>query len=163
MDQIKFKNARAAVCCGALFVTACTIFCCVFGIIMTYFFENARDFTMVYIVGASIIAGVWAIAGLIILLQTTVIVTENEIKLCRGKKIKWSVSKDEISECIYNRVHWYDLLMPSSAINAFQLCFKFKNGVISRKKICSLSLKQVNIIRDNYSYPIRNINSVWEE
>ncbi|MCH5155686.1 MAG: hypothetical protein J1F69_03685 [Clostridiales bacterium] len=163
MEQIKFRNARGAVCFGAYFITAGTVFCCVFGIIMTYFFENAREFTVVYIVGASVIAGTWAIAGLIILLQTTVIVTENEIKLCRGKKIKWSISKDEILECIYNQIHWYDILVPISAINAFQLCFKLKNGVVSRKKVCSLSFKQVNIIRDKFNYPVRNIDTVYEE
>ncbi len=163
MEQIRFKNARSAVCYGALFVTVCTVICCVFGIIITYFFENARDFSVVFIVGASVIVGTWAIAGLIILLQTTVIVTENEIKLCRGKKIKWSIGKDEISECIYNKAHWYDFIMPISAINAFQLMFKLNNGVVSRKKSCSLSLKQVNVICEKFNYPIKNIDTVHEQ
>ncbi len=163
MEQIRFKNARSAVCYGAQFVSVCTVILCVFGIIMTYFFENARDFTVVYIVGASVIVGTWAIAGLIILLQTTVIVTENEIKLCRGEKIKWSIKKDEICKCIYNKAHWYDFLMPISAINAFQLSFKLNSGGISRKKVCSLSLKQVNTIREKFNYPIKNIDTVYEQ
>ena len=163
MDQIKFKNARSAVLYVAYFATACTVICCAVGIVMTYFFENARDFTVVYIVGLSVIVGIWIIAFIVILLQTFVIVTESEIRLCRSKKIKWSISKDEILECIYNKAHWYDFLMPISAINAFQLCFKLKNGVVSRKKVCSLSLKQVSMIRDKFNYPVRNIDTVYEE
>ncbi len=163
MDQIKFKNGLIAGCYCACFFTICTVFCCVFGIIMTYFFEDARDFTIVFIVGASVVVGIWMIAGLSILLQGTVIITESEISLGRGKKIKWSISKDEISECVYNKAHWYDFLIPISAINAFILHFKLQNGVIPRKKYCYLSLKQVNIIRDVLHYPISNIDTIYEQ
>ena len=73
---------------------------------MTYIFENARDFTLVIIIGVSVLLGIWVIAGLVILLNKTVIVTPTEIKTCRGTKVKWSIKKEEIQECIYYEMKW---------------------------------------------------------
>lgn len=163
MEQVKFRNALNAVIYCAVFFTICVVLCCIIGIIMTYIFEDARDFTVVFIVGISVICGIWALAGLTIMLQNTVIVTENEIRLCRGKKTKWIVCKSELKECIYNKAHWYDFLMPIAAINAYIMHFKLSSGIISRKKYCSLSLKKARLMRDKFHYPIRNINTVYEQ
>ena len=158
MEQIKFKNSLLPICVGACFVTELTVFCCVFCVLMTYFLEDARDFTIVLIVSASVIAGIWIIAGLLMLLQSTVVVTEEEIKLCRGKKNKWSIDKEEIKECLYSKARWYDFFIPISPVNASMLKFKLKDGsVIARKKYCFLTSKQVKMLRDKFDYPLCDI------
>lgn len=163
MKELKYKNALYAIIYCACFITICIILCCVFGIIITYFFEHVRDFTLVCIIGVSLIGGVWIIAGLVIMLQGTVVVTEHEIKYYRWRTEKWRINKEDICECIYNKFHWYDFLLPITAINAFILSFRLKEGVISQKKYCSLSLKMVKEIHDTFHYPIRDIDTVFKQ
>lgn len=163
MKELKYKNALNAVLYGACFVTVAIVFCCCFGIAMTYFFEDARDFSLVMIIGASLIAGAWIIAGIVIVFQGTVVVTEQSIKYYRGKVEKWSIGKEDIKECVYNKAHWYDFLMPISAINVFILNFKLNDGTISRKKYCSLSFKKVKQMCDMFHYPLRDIDTVHEQ
>lgn len=162
MEQLKFRNYLFAIIYLAVFITVSIVFVSIFGIIMTYIFEDERDFTIVVVVGFSVIIGVWIIAGIFILLQKTVIVTDTEIKLCRGKKVKWIIEKSEIKECIYNRAHWYDFIAPISAINAFMLQFQLKKRGVSRKKYCFLSYKQVKQMYTIFNYPIRTKDSVFE-
>lgn len=163
MKELKFKNALHAVLYFACFASICVIFCCVFGIIMTYFFENARDLSKVLFYGSIGVLAVWIISGIVIALNKTVIVTSDEIKLCRGKKIKWCIKKDNIEECIYNQMKWYYFLVPISTINAFALQFRLKEKMKITKHFCSLSLKQVRQIQKTFDYPIREIQTVHEQ
>lgn len=82
--------------------------------------------------------------------------------MCRFGKTKWVIRKDEIDECIYNKMHWYDCFFPLSAINAYALQFRLIGKAIS-KKFCSLSYKQVKKIQEKFGYPIRVIDSIHEQ
>lgn len=161
--ELKFKNALYSILYLACFASICVIFCCALGICITYFFENARDFNDVLFYGAIIILTVWLISGLVVLLNKTVIVTENEIRMYRGKKLKWSIKKEEIQECIYNEMKWYYVLFPISTINAFALQFRLKGKKSISKEFCSLSLKQVRLIQETFNYPIRGIQTIYEQ
>ncbi len=82
--------------------------------------------------------------------------------MCRSTKVKWSIKKEEIQECIYNEMKWYGFLFPTLTINSFALQFKIKGKGIS-KRFCSLSKKQVKIIQETFDYPIREIDAVYKQ
>lgn len=163
MEQLKFKNYLFATIYFAVFITIVILLGNIICIVGCYVFDGIRDFIYFWVVCLALIIGVWIIAGITIAMQKTVIVTNTEIKLCRRNKIKWIIEKSEIKECIYNRGHWYDFLMPISAINAYLLQFKLKEKGISRKKYCFLSYKQVKRICIEFNYPVRAIDSVFEQ
>lgn len=163
MKQLKFKNAYCAVLYVACYASVCVIFSCAFGIIMTYFFENARDFTTVIVIGLLILLSVWLTATFLVLLSRTVVVTSEEIILRRGKKVKWIMKKEEIQECIYNEMKWYYFLIPISTINSFSLQFKLKEKKKISKEYCVLSSRQVKKIQETFNYPIRVIQTVYEQ
>lgn len=52
-------------------------------------------------IGALVIAGIWGLALIAMLFSKTVVVTENEIRMYRGKKMKWEIKKEDIVELIY--------------------------------------------------------------
>lgn len=161
--ELKFKNALFAVIYVACLFSVAVIFMCIFGIVMTFCFENARDFRDVLFYGSIVLLAGWLISIVVMMLNKNVIVNSEEIKLCRGKKVKWSIKKDEIEECIYNEMKWYNFLFPVSTINAFMLQFRLKNKKSISKEFCSLSLKQVIQIGETFGYPIRIISKIYEQ
>jgi len=161
-EELKFKNALYAVLYVASFASICIILACVFGIIITYFFEDARDFTNVIFICCLVIIGIWVLAGFAILGNGTVVITANDIKLCYGKRVRWIMQKEEFEECVYHKMHWYDFLIPISTINALYLQFRVIGKVYS-KRHCSLSFKQIQQIQKQFNYNIRIIDTVYEQ
>lgn len=161
-EKLVLKNAIAGIVYIVTFATCGVVLVCIVGIIVTYFFENAREFTNVIVIGALVIAGIWVLALIAMLFSKTVVVTENEIRMYRGKKMKWEIKKEDIVELIYTPMPWYAFLSPLSTINGFALQFKIKGKGIVRQ-YCSLSSKQVKKIEDMFDYPMRNISSIYQQ
>lgn len=158
MKELRFKNGRIeALCCAYVCTVAILFFCAVF-ICAVYIGKEEHD-VKAWLIGFGIaLSAVWLLAGLAIILSKTVVITADEIKLCRGKKVKWCLKKEEIGECIYNGIKWYELLFPSSAIME-TLRFRLqKTGKISIRRSCSLTQKQINKIKVTFDYPIIEIN-----
>lgn len=164
MKELKFRNALIEAIFGACICTGFIIFLCVVILCVVFIGKEEHNMTVWFSGFAIALVIVWLLAGLAILLGKTVIVTSSEIKMCRGKKVKWILKKEEIEECIYNKMRWLILLDPISNINSAALQFKLqKNGKISSHCHCSLSKKQVNKIKANFDYPIREINTIREQ
>ncbi len=115
------------------------------------------------IVFGSILGFIWLIACLAMLLSKTVVVTPTEIKMYRGKKLKWCIKKEEIFELIYNRLHWYEYIVLISSADFFELQIKLACNMKISKNSCCLSLKQVHKIKENFDYPFRIIDSRQEQ
>lgn len=161
--ELKFKNAMHSVLYLACFSTILSLFLGGICILVTCIWENGNDLMYCLIGFPCFIIAVWLLSAIVIMLNKTVIVTSEEIKLCRGKKIKWSIKKEDIEECIYNEMKWYYFLVPISTINAYTLQFKLKEKMKISKEFCSLSLKQVQKIKETFNYPIRQIQSISEQ
>lgn len=142
MKLLKFKNALYAVLYFACFASCCLLFVCIFGIIVTYIVGDFKELFLSIFIGLVGMPSIWLIAVFVILLNRTVVISAEEIKMCRGKKIIWIIKREEIQECIYNAMKWYEFLFPVSAINGFALQFKLKEKGISRK-FCSLSQREI--------------------
>ncbi len=132
------------------------------GIIVTYFLQNQRNFNDVFIIGSLVVLSFWIIEAIVIIFNPTIVVTETEIKKCFWKKIKWSVPRENIQECIYTRMRWFMFIDPISTINVFQLHLKLKDKKNSRK-VCSLSLKEVKKIQQTFNYQIKIIDTIYED
>lgn len=163
MEELRFRNALCAVLYVACFASVCVILGAGICIILTCFFEHSKSLYECLLIFGSTLICVWIIAFLSIILSRTVIVTSEEIKLCRGKKVKWRIKKEDIQECIYNAMKWYYFLVPISTINSFTLQFKMKEKMKISKEYCALSLRQVKKMQEIFNYPIREIQTVYEQ
>lgn len=161
-EKLVLKNSIVGIAYIATFATCGVVLVCIVGIIVTYFFENARNFLNVIVIGALVIVGIWVLALIAMLFSKTVVVTENEIKMFRGKKVKWEIKKEDIVELIYTSMPWYSFLSPLSTINGFALQFKIKGKGIVRQ-YCLLSSKQVKKIEDMFDYPMRKTSSICQQ
>ena len=161
-EKLVLKNSIDGIAYIATFATCGVVLVCIVGIIVTYFFENARNFLNVIVIGALVIVGIWVLALIAMLFSKTVVVTENEIKMFRGKKVKWEIKKEDIVELIYTSMPWYSFLSPLSTINGFALQFKIKGKGIVRQ-YCLLSSKQVKKIEDMFDYPMRKTSSICQQ
>lgn len=155
-QEVCFKNAKCAILYMGYYVSCAVILSCIFGILMTYFYEQAKDFSLVILIGFLILIGIWFFVFLSILFSRRVVITPTEIKLMRGEKVKWSIEKNEISECIYHRMHWYYCFFPLATINAYALQFKIKEKGIS-KSYCVLSYRQIKVLQARFNYLIKII------
>ncbi len=162
MNDLKYKNALHAILFGACFASAIIILFCIICVSAAYALDQTEDNKLGLIIFGSFLAGTWLIASLCLLFGKTVVITSEEISMYRWKKIKWSIKKEEIEECIYNKLNWYDCFFPTSTLNAFALQFKLTDRGIS-KKFCSLSLKQVKRIQKEFGYPVRVISDIWDQ
>lgn len=162
MKNLKLKNAVYPVLSMACFFTLVVILLSLFCIIVTYFAENTRDFSMIYLIGGCIIAGIWGISILSFIFCKTILVTEEKISTYRFGKEKEVFPKEEIIECIYTKSAWYMFIFALASFNMFTFLFKMKEKGISRKYLM-LSYKQVKMIQENFDYPIRIINSIKEQ
>ena len=142
MKLLKFKNALYAVVYFACFSSTCLLLVCILGIIITCIVGDFDELFLSIIIGLVGMPSIWLITVFVILLNRTVVVSAEEIKMCRGKKIIWIIKREEIRECIYNAMKWYNFLFPVSAINGFALQFKLKEKGIS-KRYASLSQRQI--------------------
>lgn len=160
MKQLKFKNSRfEAVFCAyvcTLFIIFCMAISC--GAVI----GNAH-YVKAWLIGFGIaFASVWLLASLAILLGKTVVITSLEIKMCRGKKVKWCLKKEEIEECIYTNLKWYEFFIPIF-YNAVASSLRFRwlrNGKLSSRCYCYLSQRQINKIKATFDYPIKETNTI---
>ena len=160
--ELKLKNAVYPILCIAFVASLYVIVACLFGIIFTYFAEKARDFSMVYLIGGSIIAGIWVIALISLPFCKTIIVTQDSIKTYRFKRETDEFWKEDIIECIYTPAAWYMYIFALTSFGMFAFLIKLKNVGISQKYLM-LSYKQVKKIQDSFDYPIRIISSIHEQ
>lgn len=116
----------------------------------------------VLIVFGCMIAFIWLIFLIYNIFSSKIIVTENDIQAKRFGKIVWSLKREEIILCVYNELHWWYIFIPIAAINAGALQFKMQNYKFSRH-YCYLSSKQIDKIRENFSYPFKNIQTIYEQ
>ena len=161
MKKLKLKNFIYPSICLACFFTMCVIFVCAFGILFTYFAEQARDFTLVFVIGGGVIGGIWMIVFISVPFNKTIIITEETITVYRFKRQIWSINKENIIECIYTKPAWYMFLFALVSINMFAFQFKLKEEGISQKYL-ALSYKQVQKIQNAFQYPIRIVGSIYE-
>lgn len=161
--ELKLRNAIYSSFAVGIFFSCCVVFICTFGIVLTYFAEEARDFTMVLTIGGAVIAGIWIITLTSMLFCKTIIVTDEEFKVYRWKKLKWSVRKENILECIYTKPAWYKFLFPMETLNMYSFQFDTEDEGISPRHYLVLSYKQVKKIQENFDYNIRIIGSINEQ
>lgn len=129
--------------------------------ILAYIFDDFKNFTLVALIAMSIIAGIWIIAFLRLLFNKRLIVTEDDISLFRGHKVKWRIQRDSILELIfYDTLKWYMFVLPiPGMIDAPELCVRLMNGKVSTNYRCYLSLKNARIIAENFGYTLKIIDS----
>ena len=161
-NTMKFKNAIfVCIFCGC-YATTGTIIICVIGFIGTYFFDGTRDFTWQFIGFGIAIAVIWLMVILAICCAKRVEVTWEAIIVYRGKKEKWRIQKSELQECIYTRLHWWHMIDFIGGITACELHFRPHGQKIS-KHYLMLSMKRVVRLRDDFGYPIRIIDTVYQK
>ena len=151
-----------AILYGACVTSVFIILSCIICVIASYILKETIHLKLGLTVFGGLFGGSWVIACLCLILQKTVIVTANEISVSRWEKVKWSIQKEQIIECIYTKVSWYACFFPISTINAYALQFKLLGKGISRKS-CSLSYKQVKTIQEKFGYPVRVVSSIYEQ
>ena len=163
MKELRFKNSLFAVLYVACFISCCIVISYVICMVATIIWENAKDVILASIIFSSLFSLTWIIAVIVIIFSSKIIITETEIKIYNRNKIKWSISKDDIEECIYTQLRWYMFIEPLSTINGFALQFKLKGKKNISKNFCSLSFKQIKKIQQTFDYPIRVIGTIREQ
>lgn len=161
MKQLKFKSSKFEAISCAYLCTLLIVFLCVAFLFVVFSLKEEHNLKAWLIGFAIALAGVWLLAGLAILLGKTVVITSSEIKMCRGKKVKWILKKEEIEKCIYNNLKWYEIIIPFLYYEGVSTLFFVlqRNGKISRNS-CKLSQRQINRIKANFDYPIEETKNV---
>ena len=149
------------VLCCATVLSVLISFGSIVASVFAYIFDDFNDFGLVAFIVVLIVACIWVIVLLSFLFNKHLIVTEDGISLCRGNKIKWHIQRDFIMELIfYDTLKWYMYLLPiPGMIDAPELCVRLKNGKVSIKYRCYLSLKNAKIIAENFGYTLKIIDS----
>lgn len=160
--EIRFKNAINSILYVSILASACIFLSAGICIFVTCIWEEGKDLVLCLLIFGCILLTIWIITIIIVISTKTVIISSDNIKLTRGKKIYWCLSKEDIDECLYNKMKWYYFLFPIATINAFALQFKLKNGKISRH-YCSLSQRQIDKIKSSFDYPFKEIQTIYEQ
>ena len=95
--KLVLKNAIAEIIYAAVFMSCAVIICCVICIVFPYFYDGINYLKNASMIGALVIAGIWVLALIAMLFSKTVVVTENEIRMYRGKKMKWEIKKEDMT------------------------------------------------------------------
>lgn len=153
MKQLKYKNGVLQSILAAVALTILLFIGFLIAFFLAYLFGDGF-YISVLIVFLSLIALIWLLMVLRLIFSGTVIITDDEIKLCQGKRVKWRLQKSDIEECRYNKITWHDFILPIGIENMALLQFKLKGKGVSRNN-CSLSIKQVNRICDVFGCSLK--------
>lgn len=164
MKKLIFKNGIFLSIFTATFATVSVLVMLCIGFLGEYLITGtAHKYSKtILIVFGCIIAFIWLIFLIYNIFSSKIIVTENDIRAKRFGNIIWSLKREEIILCVYNELHWWYIFIPIAAINAGALQFKMQNYKFSRH-YCYLSSKQIDKIRENFSYPFKNIQTIYEQ
>ena len=163
--EVILKNSVRLALSLAIFATIATLICAGIGFLIDYTINingKHENVKLVLIIFACLIASYWLLFAVSVLFSSKIIVSEEEIKVMRFKKVKWVIAKKDIRVCIYQELRWWHFLIPMASINSGALQFKLQNGKIS-KHYCSLNRKQVDCIKAKFDYPFREIQSIYEQ
>ena len=164
--ELRFKNAKFIGVCVSIFFSCIVVFVAIFGVTITYFFENARDFSLVAIIALSILIGIWTLYFLlVIVLGKSIIISNEGITVKKGNRVLWKLKKEDIDYCSYEKIKASTFIFPNP--NASYMLFKLKKGefftIRNKTAGISLSLKEVEKMMKNFDYEIKILNSIYEQ
>ena len=137
MGPVKFNNALPQKLIAALFCTVGTIIVFLISLILNLTFEKKQGdaLYMSVIVFGSILLIIWFIFFLVaFIFHKTIVVNDDIIVLKRGKKVVWTIKKEDIIECTYSKIFCKGKFYPEAGVCHFKL--KSTNDWATRK-ICS--------------------------
>ena len=163
MQVLKFRNAKIPTLYVSFVITIEIVLFYFFATMLSIIFDSGQHLLLASIIFCSIVVLIWLIALISLCFRGTIEVSENEIKLLRGKIVKWLIKKEDIIKCFYITCKWFNIVLdPISTLDAFLLRFKLTNGKILQQCKCCLSLKQVREIKSIFNYPVIELDSVFE-
>jgi len=151
---LKLRDSICSILFCAVFCTFGDILILSISVVGSSIAKQFEDIYLETIVCGSIFLIIWLITCIAILFSKTVTITSMEIKMYRGKKLKWCIKREEIIELNYNRVSWYYCFIPLLPSNAFHLEFRLAESKKISLKTCSLSIRQVKKIEKMFNFPI---------
>lgn len=167
--ELKFKNSGMLNLFVALFCSCGVTILFAFGFIFTSIIGQTEDNILALEIFGSILLAIWIIYFIAtFLFYKTVVVTEERITLKRRKKILWSLNKEDISECVYQRLTGFNFYSPNAATMLFRLkdTKKFAVRKISKNFSTpySIALTYKNVKKMlELGYNIRIIDSIHEQ
>lgn len=153
-NYLVLRDSISSILFSALFCTFSALLLLVISVVGSSIVKEYEDIVVEIIVFLVIFGIIWLISCFAMLFSKTVVVTTTEIKMFRGKKIKWCIKKEEVIELIYNRVSWYYCFLPLLPSNAFKLEFRLSTSKKISSEACSLSLRQIMKIENKLNFPI---------
>lgn len=167
--ELKFKNSDRLNLFVALFCSCGVTILFVFGFILSIIVGQTKDNILALEIFVSILLAIWIIYFIAtFLFYKTIVVTEEKITLKKWKKILWSLNKEDISECVYQRLTGFNFYSPNAAAMLFRLKGAKKFAVrkisknLSTPYSITLSYKNVKKMLE-IGYNIRIIDSIHEQ
>lgn len=167
--ELKFKNSCILNLFAAVFCSGATLFLLTFGIIGSSITGEPKYNILVLEIFCSILLAIWIIYFIVtFLFYKTIIVTEDNITLKRRKKILWTINREDILECVYEPLTFYNFYSPNAASMLFKMksTNKFAELKISKNFsspiYISLTYKNVKQMSD-LGYNIRIIDSIHKQ
>ena len=167
--ELKFKNSRMLNLFVALFCSGATVFLFAFGFIFTSIVGQTEDNILALEIFGAIMLFIWIMYFIFtFLVYKTIIVTEEKIIVKRRKKILWSLNREDISECVYERLTPHNFYDPNAATMLFKLddtkeyAMRKLSKNFSTPYCISLSYKNVKQMIE-IGYNIKIIDSIHEQ
>ncbi|HBF86447.1 MAG TPA: hypothetical protein DDW54_02070 [Clostridiales bacterium] len=137
--ELKFRNAIPQKLIWALFFSGAVIV--LFFISLILFFISGtyetESLLRAVIVFSCLLFAIWLLVFFsIFIFGKIVVITEKKIVLKKGKKIVWSIKKDEVSDFSYSRIFFHKNFYPEAGY----LYFTLKNGKCCKRKIFGFTL-----------------------
>lgn len=167
--ELKFKSSGMINLLVALFCSCGVTILFAFGFIVSSIAGQSERNILALEIFGSIFLAIWIIYFIAtFLFYKTIVVTEEKITLKRWKKILWSLNKEDISECVYQRLTGFNFYRLNAATMLFRLkdTKKFAVHKISKNfstpYYITLSYKNVKKMLE-LGYSIRIIDSIHEQ
>ena len=120
--ELKFKNSRMINLFVALFVSGVVSFLFAFGFIFTSIVGQTDDNILALEIFGAIMLFIWIMYFICtFLIYKTIIVTDDKITVTRRKKILWSLNREGIYECVYQRLTVHNFYSPNAGDMLFKL------------------------------------------
>ena len=146
--------------CVAIFYNLIVSFFIIFIIVMTF---REESFKLLLLIKAwsIIILCIWSLYFLCMLFSKTIIITENDITIKRREKTLWSLKREDIFYCTYQKMNLFNFIIPDP--NAGTMMFKLKKTNKYYKNGFSISLKNAEEIIKHFDYKINIIGSIYQQ
>ncbi len=167
--ELKFKDSSLLYLFVAIFCSGITLFLFVFGIIGANITGDSKHNVLALEIFGSILLLIWIIYFICaFLIYKTIIVTEEKITVTRRNKVLWSLNREDISECVYERLSVHNFYSSNVATMLFKLnetnkfAMRKLNKHFSKPYSISLSFNNVKKMEE-LGYIIRYIDSINEQ